>query len=196
MELIISKSILYKNTYPRDFIECIKEFSNRVLTSKIVLSKILKKDLMIVLAYSGKLSLQIHAKINRVKKNKLPYCNFRIVFHTKCKLINFFTIKDTIPVLMVLALFINLCVVAAVVPIIAKTKHHFKVRMCEHLEVSALTGKTVKGDNNSVIKEHHLSYNHLSDFKDFSILASNNNDFKVTLMGSLLINRDIKTDIR
>ena len=32
-----------------------------------------------------------------------------------------------------------------------KTKHHFKVKMCEHLGVSAVTGKRVKGDNNSAI---------------------------------------------
>ena len=62
--------------------------------------------------------------------------------------------------------------------------------MCEHLRVSALTGNKVKGDNNSAMKEHHLFCNHSSAFDDFSILASNNNDLKVTLMENLLINRD------
>ena len=71
-----------------------------------------------------------------------------------------------------------------------KIKRHFKVRMCEHLGISALTGKRVKGDDDSAIKEHLLFCNHKPDFEDFSILATNNNDFKVTLMGSLLINRD------
>ena len=71
-----------------------------------------------------------------------------------------------------------------------KTKHHFKVRMCEHLGISALTGKRVKGDDDSAIKEHLLFCNHKPDFEDFSILATNSNDFKVTLMESLLINRD------
>ena len=71
-----------------------------------------------------------------------------------------------------------------------KTKHHFIIRMCEHLGVSALTGKRVKGDNDSAIKEHHLFCNYSSGFDDFCILTSNNNNFKVTLMESLLINRD------
>ena len=62
--------------------------------------------------------------------------------------------------------------------------------MCEHLGVSAYTGKRVKVDNDSAIEEHHLFCNHSSGFGDFSIVASNNNDFKVTLMKSLLINRD------
>ena len=48
----------------------------------------------------------------------------------------------------------------------------------------------VKANNDSVVKEHHLFWNHSPGFDDFSILARNNNDSKVTLMESLLINRD------
>ena len=56
--------------------------------------------------------------------------------------------------------------------------------MCKNSEILALTGKKVKGDDNSAIKEHHLFCNHSSDFEDFSILTTNNNDFKegTTLM--------------
>ena len=62
--------------------------------------------------------------------------------------------------------------------------------MCEHLGISVLTAKRVKDDDNSIIKEHLLFGNHAPDFEDFSIFATNNNDFKVTLIESLLINRD------
>ena len=71
-----------------------------------------------------------------------------------------------------------------------KTKHHFKARMCQHFRISALTGKEVKGDDDSAIKEHLLFCNQTPDFVDFSILATNKNDFKVTLRESLLISRD------
>ena len=71
-----------------------------------------------------------------------------------------------------------------------KTKRHFKVRLCEHLGISALTGKRVKGEDDSAIKEHRLFCSHTPDFEDFSILVTSNNDFKVTLMESLPINRD------
>ena len=59
--------------------------------------------------------------------------------------------------------------------------------MCEH--VSAFTGQNVKGNNHSVIKEHHLLCNHSSGFDNFFILTSSNNGFKITFMDSLLINR-------
>ena len=62
--------------------------------------------------------------------------------------------------------------------------------MCEQLGSSALTGKRVKDDDHSAFKEHILFCNHTPDYEDFSIFATNNNDFKVTLLESLLINRD------
>ena len=66
-----------------------------------------------------------------------------------------------------------------------KTKRHFKLRMCEHLGVSALTVNRVKRDNSPAIIGHHSS-----GFDNFPILASNNNDFRVMLMESFLISRD------
>ena len=62
--------------------------------------------------------------------------------------------------------------------------------MREHLRISPLPGKRVKGDDDSAIKEQYLLYNHLPDFEDFSILTRNNSNFKITLMKSLLIDRD------
>ena len=61
--------------------------------------------------------------------------------------------------------------------------------MCEHLGISVLIGKRVKDDDDSAIKGHLLFCNHEHDFEDFSILATNSN-FKITLMESLLINKD------
>ena len=129
---------------------------------------------MIVLSYLGKLSLQICTRIICVMKNKLPHCNFRIVFQSKCKLINFFTFKDKIPIFLRSGIVYKFKCGGCNATYYGKTKRHFKVRMCEHLAVSALIGKKVKGDNDSVVKEH-LFCNHSSGFDDFSILASNNN---------------------
>ena len=62
--------------------------------------------------------------------------------------------------------------------------------MCGNLEISALTGKRIKGDDDSAIKDYLFFCNHSPDFEDFSILTVNNNDFKVTLMENLLISRN------
>ena len=59
-----------------------------------------------------------------------------------------------------------------------------------NLRILALTWKRVKSDDASAMKEHLLFCDHLPDFENFSILTTNNDDFKVTLIKSLLINRD------
>ena len=59
-EINMLKSILYENSYPRDFVDkCIKQFLDTILTQKVVVSTVPKKALMIVLRYLGKLLLQI-----------------------------------------------------------------------------------------------------------------------------------------
>ena len=51
----------------------------------------------IALLYLGTFSLQISTRINRIMKNKLRYCNLLFVSQTKCKIRDFFTFKDKIP---------------------------------------------------------------------------------------------------
>ena len=185
------KSILYRNSYPRDLVDkCIKEFLDKILAPKPAVSTVPKKNLVIGLPYLGKLSLQIRTRINRIMKNKLPYCNIRFVFQTMSKISNFFTFKDKIPSFLRSSVVYKFECGSCNATYYDKTNRHFKVRMCEHLGISVLTMKRVKGDDDSAIKEHLLFCNHTSEFEDFSILASNNNDFKVTLIESLLINRD------
>ena len=104
---------------------------------------------------------------------------------SKCKISNFFTFKDKIPSVLRSGIVYKFQCGICNTNYYGKTKHNFKVRICEHLGISAL-----KGDDDSAIKEHLLFCTHTPDFEDFSILAANNNDFKVTLMESLLINRD------
>ena len=179
-EINILKSILYKNSYPRDFVaKCVKKILNRVLTQKVVVSTVPKKDMMIVLPYLGKLVLHIRTRINCVIKSKLPHCSFQIVFHGKCKLINFFTFKDKSPIFLHSGIVYKFKCCGCNATYYGKTKCHFKVRMCEYLGVSSLTEIKVKGDNHSDIKEDHLFCNHSCGFDHFFILASNINDFKV-----------------
>ena len=122
-------------------------------------------------------------------KNKLPYYNIKFVFQTKCKINTFFTFKNKILSFLCSDVVYKFQCGGCNATYYGKTKRHFKVRICKHLEISALTGKRVKGDDDFAIKEQLLFCNHTPDFEDFSILATNNNNFKVTLNDILLINR-------
>ena len=90
----------------------------------------------------------------------------------------------------VLALFINLGAVAAILPIMAKLSAILKPECVNTLEFLLLLEKKVTGDIDSTINGHHLFCNHSPGFEKFSILAVNNNDFTLTLMESFSINRD------
>ena len=57
-------------------------------------------------------------------------------------------------------------------------------------KLSTFTRKRIKDDNDPDAKEHLLFCNHSSDFENFPIFTTNNNEFEVTLMESLLIKRD------
>ena len=115
-------------------------------------------------------------------KNKVPYCNVQFAFQTNWKISNFFTYKEKIPSIVRSGIIYKFQWGSYNATYYSKTKRHFKVRMCEPFGISALTQKRVKGDDDSA--------NHTPNFEDFSVLATNSNDFKVTLMESLLINRD------
>ena len=171
------KSILSKNSYPRDLIDkCIKESLDKILTLKRVVSEVPKRDLIIALPYLGKLSLQRRTRINRIMKNKLAHCNVQFAFQTKCKISNFFTFKDKVPLVLRSGIVYKFECGSYNSTYYGKTKRHFKVRMCEHLRICAFIEKRVKRDDYSGIKDHLLFCNHTSDFEDFSIFATNNND--------------------
>ena len=103
-------------------------------------------------------------------------------------LINFFTFKNKIPIFLRSGIVYRFKYGGCNAMYYGKTKRHLESECMSTLEFP--TGKRVKGDNNSAMKEHHLFCNHSCGFDDFLILASNNNDFKVTLVESLLTIRD------
>ena len=102
------------------------------------------------------------------------------------RLVTFLHLKTKFHCSYILALFTNFIVVAAMLPIMAKLSVILKPECVNTWEFLHPLGR-VKGDN-SAIKEYLLFWKHKPDLEDFSILATYN--FKVTLMESLLINRD------
>ena len=121
-------------------------------------------------------------------KNKLRPYNIRFAFQTKCKISNLFTFKDKI------ALFLNSGIVYKFQYGSCNATYYGKTYILNSECVDTLDflhslGKELKAMRILPLK-NIIFCNHTRDFEDFSILATNNNDFEVTLMESLLINRD------
>ena len=51
--------------------------------------------------------------------------------------------------------------------IMVKPNVAFKVRVSEHMRVSARTGKNIKSTKNSAVRDHILVSNSIASFEDF-----------------------------
>ena len=117
--------------------------------------------------------VQICTKMNCVMKSKQFYCNFRIAFQTKCKLSNVFTINNKIPFF--LPFKINYKFQSG-------GQNGGKVSTTlkpDYITTSNVLFSLVKTVNSVHLIQHLLFCNYLSDFKDFSILASSNMTLKL-----------------
>ena len=106
-------------------------------------------------------------------KSKQLYWNFRIAFQTKCKLSNVFTVNNKIPFFLPF-----------------KINYKFQsggqnggnvstTLKPDYITTSNVLFSLVKTDNSAHLIQHLLFCNYLSDFKDFSILASSNMTLKL-----------------
>ena len=139
------KSILYKNSYPYYLVEkYIKGFLSKILVPQTVASTFPKNDLVITVPYLSKFRLQISARINRIMKNELPYCNFWFVFQTKCKLNNFFTFKDKTPSFFCSGIVNKFHLAGCNTTYYGKCKRHFKVHLIlKNSQFSLTTTRTL-----------------------------------------------------
>ena len=99
--------------------------------------------------------------------------NIKIVFTSPVRVKSFFTFKDKLPKILLSESFYNYKCGGCNATYYGKTKHRFKVQICEHLGISHFTGKMVKIDSNKLkaIQEHFLCCNHSLSFEDFSFLT-------------------------
>ena len=151
-----------------------------------------KRNVFIQLPFLGSTSFQIRKKPQKFISDKLTSCNLEIVFKSPVRVKSFFTFKDKLPKILLSGLVYKYNYGGCNATYYGKTKRHFKVRICEHLGISHLTGKKVKIDNNKLmtIQEHLLCCNYSPPFENISILTMESNDFKLKILESLLIARD------
>ena len=62
-----------------------------------------------------------------------------------------------------------------------KTKRHFKVRVCEHLGITILTGKKIKSPKKSAVFDHIFHTSHKASCFDFEILVKDSDEFRLLL---------------
>ena len=162
---------------------CIKKFLNKLFVQRGLNFMVPKKELICVLPYLGKASLDLRTRLRRTIERNLPFCKLKIILRTNCRLNTLFCFKDSLEKNRYTC---SNCKVTYY----GKTFRHFYTRAAEHMGISNLTGKRLKNVMQSAISDHLLQCNCTINFDDFDILAAESNKFKLLLSESLLIKRD------
>ena len=185
------KSIFKHNNYPQNFVnQCMKKCLNKLFVKEDLNLMVPKRELIFVLAYLCKLSLDLRRRLRRTIERDLPYCKLKIIFRSKCRLNTLFRYKDPLKKKFRSGMIYRYTCSNFKVTFHGKTFCHFYTRAAEHMGISNLTGKRLKNVKTSAISDHLLQCNCAINFDDFSILATDCNKFKLHLRECLLIKRD------
>ena len=151
---------------------------------------VLKRELICILPYLGKASIDLRTRLRRAIEWNLPFCKLKIIFRSKCRLNTLFRFKDSLEKKIHSGIIYRYTCSNCKVNYYGKTFRHFYTKAAEHMGISNLTGKRLKNVMQSAICDHLLQCNCTINFDDFYILAAESNKFKLLLRESLLIKRD------
>ena len=137
-----------------------------------------KNNIYIFLPYLGKLPLSARSTLEKTIRDILPCVNLNAVFRIRNTLSSKFTFKGKISKACVPYFVTSFSVVAAMLLIMVKPN------------IALSTGKNIKSNKNSAVRDHMLVCNNNVSFEDFSVLANGTTEFRIKLQESLLIHRD------
>ena len=100
-----------------------------------------KRELLVVLPFLGRFSLNLRKHLDKSVNKSLPHCNIEVIFQSKNRLNNLFKFKDSIPLYLRSHLIYKFQCSNCNITYYGETEHHLKVRAGEHISTSPLTGK-------------------------------------------------------
>ena len=100
------------------------------------------------------MSLSARSTLEKTIRGILPCVNLNVVFRIKDRLSSKFTFKDKISKEMRSLLCYKFQCSSCNATYYGKTKHHFEVRVSEHMGAYARTGKNIKSTKKSDVRDH------------------------------------------
>ena len=156
-EIEILKSILKRNNYPHNLVNhCIKKLLNKLFVKRDLKFMVPKRDLICVLPYLGKASLDLRAR--RTIERNLTFCKLKIIFRLQCRLntLKISKLKDLLEKKIRSGIIYRYTCSNRKITYYGKTFRHFYTRAAEHMGIYYLKGKRLKNVMQSAICDHLL----------------------------------------
>ena len=133
------KSILIHNSYPHNLLNhCIEKFLNKVFVQRDFNFTVPKRELIYILPYLGKASLDLRTKLRQTIEMNLPFCKLIILFGSTCRLNTLFHFKDSLEKKIHSGIIYHYRCSNCNVTYYRKTFCHFYTRVTEHMRISNL----------------------------------------------------------
>lgn len=186
---------LLDNGYPKTLIEkCLHAVLGKLHRGSCSepVSTVPRKELLLVLPYTGKHGHIVASKLKRLVSQFYPSAMIRVVFKPSCKLRHFFKVKDSIPAaLRSMVVYLFRCS-SCNARYIGRTSRHLATRIAEHQGVSPRTNRPVSCPSFSAIRQHCDNCGHPQPkAENFSIVSQAGNPFDLSIMESLHIQKQL-----
>ena len=186
------KSILRKNSYPKYLTEkLVKKFFNKVKAVKTPVATVPKQQFTIVLPYLGTVSTKIKRNLELLTKKYLQSSKITVIFKSPSKLKSVFSFKDKLPSYLMSGVVYHYTCSRCKSTYIGKTKRHTHHRFSEHAGVSPLSGKKVKGQKSTTVRDHMLVCDTIVRSDDFKVIGRDNVDYHLRIKESLFIKKEM-----
>ena len=187
-EVVGLKLIMQRNGYPTCFTEkLVTIFFDKMKQTKAVITTVPKQKFIIVLPYLGSVSIKVKRNLEMLQKKYLPAGDIYVIFRSPSKLRSVFSFKDKLPAHLVSGVIYQYTCGRCKSTYIGKTKRHVLHRFSEHAGVSPLTGKKLKGQQSTTVRDHMLTCDTIVDSGDFKIIGRDSNNHYLRIKESLFI---------
>ena len=157
---LTSLRLFENNGYPKRCVDfCIKKYIDKVFIKKEVVLKASKKELICVLPFLGKRSMQLRTHLVNSIESNLKFCKLKVIFQSPCKLNSLFRYKDSLQKKSRSEIVYRYMCSNYKVTYYGKTYRHFFTGAAEHIGISNLTGKRLKCVKQSTVSDHLLECN-------------------------------------
>jgi len=188
------RTMLLRNAYPSWVLDRIVKCSlNKFIQPNLKYGPN-KERVYIGLPFLGRLTDQMRRSIKQINKQLIPHKDIIVYFKPGKRISNFFHVKDSTPFELRSHVIYKYTCARCQSSYIGQTARHLRHRIAEHAGTSHLTGKIMKSQSHSNIREH-CSRCPGSDCSEhnFKILARGTSELELLIKERLLINNEQPT---